>query len=159
VLELCETQQKYGRTTERKIIHQIIHFAKKHRKVMQYFLDETGVYQAQHRLLMIISHWPYSSQKKLAEVMEVSTATVAVSLKKLEKAGLISKSMDETDNRLNRIVITDKGNKIVEQSKQIFQATEKRVFDGFTEEEMTILNDLMEKLHRNLSEMEEETVC
>ncbi|HCS74075.1 MAG TPA: MarR family transcriptional regulator, partial [Clostridiales bacterium] len=52
---------------------------------MQSCLDETGVYQAQHRLLMAISRKPYSSQKKLAEAMQVSTATVAVSLKKLEQ--------------------------------------------------------------------------
>ena len=139
---------------ERKIIHQIIHYAKEHRAVMQSYLDETGVYQAQHRLLMIISRWPNLSQKKLAETMEVSTATIAVSLKKLEKAGLITKTMDETDNRLNRIVITDRGNQVVKHSKQIFQSTEKRVFEGFTEEEKSTLTDFMERLHTNLSEMD-----
>ncbi|NLC43201.1 MAG: MarR family transcriptional regulator [Clostridiales bacterium] len=138
---------------ERKIIHQVIHYAKKHRTVMQSYLDETGVYQAQHRLLMIISRRPNLSQIKLAEVMEVSTATIAVSLKKLEKAGLITKTMDETDNRLNRIVITDIGNQVVEQSKQIFQSTEKKIFEGFTEEEKSTLSELMERLHTNLSEM------
>ncbi|HCS75158.1 MAG TPA: MarR family transcriptional regulator, partial [Clostridiales bacterium] len=101
-----------------------------------------------------ISRKPYSSQKNLAEAMQVSTATVAVSLKKLEKAGLITKTMDKTDNRLNRIVITDMGNQVVEQSRQIFQSIEKKVFEGFTEDEKSALSNLMERLYTNLTEMD-----
>src|SRR5690554_783900 len=145
------------RPVEHRTMHQIIHFAKKHRKVMQRCLDETGVYQAQHRLLMRISHHPYSSQKELAQIMEVSTATVAVTLKKLERAGYVKKIMDKEDNRLNQVVITDKGNRVIEESKQIFNSTEKRIFENFTEEEKNTLLLLMEKLNANLSQLEEES--
>ena len=151
---MCEDKPENNRPVEKSLIHQIIPYGKKHREVMQSCLDETGVYQAQHRLLMAISRKPYSSQKKLAEAMQVSTATVAVSLKKLEKAGLITKTMDETDNRLNRIVITDMGNQVVEQSRQIFQSIEKKVFEGFTEDEKSALSNLMERLYTNLTEMD-----
>jgi Mn-dependent DtxR family transcriptional regulator len=37
--------------------------------------------------------------------MDVSAATIAVSLKKLEKGGYINKVMDEGDNRLNQITM------------------------------------------------------
>ncbi|AUS96738.1 MarR family transcriptional regulator [Clostridium thermosuccinogenes] len=128
----------------------------KHRKVMQHYLQETGVYQAQHHLLMKISHNRYASQKELAESMEVSTATIAVSLKKLEKGGYIKKIMDEEDNRLNQIIITEKGNKVVEQSKQIFESVDQKLFDGFTEKELSTLSSLLRKLDSNLARMEEE---
>ena len=140
----------------KQIMHQIIHFAIKHRKIMQSSLDETGIYHAQHRLLMKIFHNQYASQKELAESMEVSTAAIAVSLKKLEKGGYAQKVMDQSDNRLNQIVITEKGNQIVEQSKQIFDQSEQKVFQGFTDEEKNVLYILMQKLHVNLSDMEEE---
>ena len=152
-----EAVKDEGKRIGREILHQIIGFAIKHRKVMQSYLDETGVYQAQHHLLMKISHIPYASQKELAESMEISTATVAVSLKKLEKGGYIKKNMDKTDNRLNQIAITEKGNKVVEQSKQIFDSSERKVFQGLTEEEKGFLFDLMQKLNANLARMEEET--
>ena len=67
------------------IIQQIIVFAIKHRKIMRNYLDITGVYQAQHRLLMRIAHDQNASQKDLAMSMDVSASTIAVSLKKLEK--------------------------------------------------------------------------
>lgn len=138
------------------IIYQLINFAIKHRKVMQNYLDETGVYQAQHRLLMEISHNPNASQNDIAKSMDVSASTIAVSLKKLERGGYINKEMDEGDNRLNKITITEKGNKVVEQSRQIIESTNQRIFDGFTEEDKSILSFLLQKLNDNLTKMEDE---
>jgi len=142
--------------SNKEIIHQIIGFAMKHRKIMQNQLDESGVYQAQHHLLMKISHNPNASQKDLAMSMDVSAATIAVSLKKLEKGGYIKKEMDKGDNRLNQITMTEKGNKVVEQSKQIFDSTDRKVFEGFMEEEKCTLSALLQKLDANLLRMEDE---
>ncbi|HOJ77040.1 MAG TPA: MarR family transcriptional regulator [Bacillota bacterium] len=138
------------------IIYQIISFAMKHRKIMQYYLDETGAYHSQLRLLRVISRNPNASQRDIARLMDISPATIAVSLKKLEKSGYIRKVMDEADNRFNQITITAKGNQIVEQSKRIFEATEHELFEGFTEEEKVTLAQLIQKLDANLSKMEEE---
>lgn len=88
--------------------------------------------------------------------MDVSTATVAVSLKKLQKGGYIDKIVDQEDNRLNKIVITDKGNKVVDQSKQILDSIDQKIFSGFTEEEVYTLYTLFQKLNRNLTIMEAE---
>jgi len=128
----------------------------KHRKIMQSYLDETGVYQAQHKLLMEISKNQNTSQKDIAASMDISPAAIAVSLKKLEKGGYINKEMDEGDNRLNQITITEKGNKVVEQSKQIFDFTDRKVLEGFTEEEKLTLSVLLKKLDANLVRMENE---
>jgi DNA-binding MarR family transcriptional regulator len=138
------------------LVHQLIGFAIKHRKIMLNYLAETGVYHSQHRLLMEISHYPNVSQNDIARMMDVSAATIAVSLKKLEKEGYINKEMDEGDNRLNKITITEKGNRIVEQSRQIFESTDRKVFEGFTEEEKSTLSFLLQKLDANLGKMEDE---
>lgn len=140
----------------KKIIYQIIGFVMKHRKVMQSYLNETGVYQAQHRLLMRIYHNPNVSQKDIATAMDVSPATIAVSLKKLEKGGYIKRETDMGDNRLNQITITEKGNRVVEQSKRIFESADKKIFEGFTDEEKRTLSALLDKLGSNLARMEEE---
>lgn len=138
------------------IIYQLISFAMKHRKIMQSYLDETGVYQAQHHLLMEIAHNPNASQNDIAKSMDVSAATVAVSLKKLEKGRYIKREADEEDNRLNKITITEKGNRVVEQSRQIFNMTDRMVLEGITEEEKLYLSSLLKKLDANLVRMEDE---
>lgn len=145
-----------NKISNKKIIYQLINFAMKHKKIMQSYLDETGVYQAQHRLLMEISHNKNVSQNDIARSMDVSPATIAVSLKKLERGGYISKEMDKEDNRFNKITITEKGNKVIEQSKKIFDSVDKKVFEGFTEEEKYTLHILLKKLDDNLIKIEDE---
>ena len=145
-----------GKISNKEIIGELITFAIKHRKIMQNYLDETGVYQAQHRLLMTIAHNPNTSQIELAKFMDVSPATIAVSLKKLEKEGYINRQKDKDDNRLNKITITEKGNRVVEQSRQIFKSSDEKVLEGFTEDEKYTLFVLLKKLNANLEIMEDE---
>jgi len=148
--------EKANQISNKSIIQQIICFAIKHRRIMQCYLDKTGVYQAQHRLLMKISHDNNVSQKALATSLDVSTSTIAVSLKKLERGGYIKKEIDRGDNRFNRITITEKGLKVVEQSRQIFNTADHKLFEGFTQEEKDTLSALLQKLDKNLSKMGEE---
>jgi DNA-binding MarR family transcriptional regulator len=134
----------------KKVMYQIISAAIKHRKIVDYLLQDTGVYSAQHQILMELSRNQFASQKEIADKMNVSSATIAVSLKKLEKGGYISKEIDDADNRLNQITLTDKGKYVVEQSRKIFKSTDLRVFDGFDQKELEELSRLLAKLNKNL---------
>lgn len=128
----------------------IANIAHKHRNVMEKCFNSTGVFQGQHRMLMCISDNNFYSQKEIAAHMKISTATVAVSLKKLEKGGYIEKIVDENDNRLNRIVLTDKANAIVNNSKKMFDDVEKKMFAGFSEQEMDQLKEYLDRIEGNL---------
>ena len=137
------------------IIHLLIDFAVKHRRVALNYLDQTGVYQSQHRLLMEIAKNPDISQNQIASLMDISPATVAGSLKKVERGGS-TKRENENDNRFNKTSITRKGNEVVEQSRSIFEMLDRRIFEGFTPDEKETLMVLLNKLLENLNNMEEE---
>lgn len=115
----------------------------------------TGVYRSQHQLLMQIAHHPKSSQIEIAERLDISSAAVAVSLKKLEKGGYIKKDLDTTDNRINQIEVTEKGKYVVEKSHLIFEEIEKTIFEGFTEEEIEKTGELLERIYQNLCRVQE----
>lgn len=152
-------EEKWNKHSKKKsIVRQLIFFSKKHRKIMQYQLEKTGVFQAQHHILMEISRNPNISQKDLALALEVSTATIAVSLKKLEHGGYINRSMDQSDNRLNQINITDKGHQVVEMSKQIFHSCDEKIFEGFTEDELETLSVLLKRMDDNLTKLETDKI-
>ena len=135
---------------EKETVHKIIHLMHKHRRMMEIELESTGVFQSQHRLLMEISKNPQRSQKELAEKMKVSTAAVAVSLKKLEKGGYIIRETDAEDTRLNQVVITKKGEDVVRKSMEIFKKTDARLFEGFSKEEIIELAEILDRLTENL---------
>ena len=117
---------------------------------MEKIFNSTGVFQGQHKMLMCISDNNFYSQKEIAAHMKISTATVAVSLKKLEKGGYIEKIVDENDNRLNKIVLTDKAKSVVEYSRQVFDNMEESMFKDFSDKEKEQLIEYLERIERNL---------
>lgn len=112
-------------------------------------VEKTGVYRSQHRLLMILGKHPDCSQTELAERLEISSAAVAVSLKKLEKSGFISRQCQKNDNRVNQVVITEKGWKIIDQSTQYFKEMDKAFLKGFSPEELIQLETFLERMIKN----------
>ena len=112
-------------------------------------VENTGVFRSQHRLLMILGKHPDCSQTELAERLEISSAAVAVSLKKLEKSGFISRQCQENDNRVNQVVITEKGWEIIDQSVQYFKEMENAFLSDFSEEELKQLQSFLERMIKN----------
>lgn len=112
-------------------------------------VEKTGVFRSQHRLLMILGKHPDCSQTELAERLEISPAAVAVSLKKLEKSGFISRQCQENDNRVNQVVITEKGWKIIDLSTQYFKEMENAFLSDFSEEELKQLQSFLERMIKN----------
>ena len=133
-----------------------IYVSKLHRAVLEKELNKTGVYRSQHQFLMYVSKNPNASQKEIADRYHISTATVAVTLKKLEKSGYIHRIVQQEDNRFNQICITERGRAVVEKSKEFFQATEKNMFHGFNDEELNELKSYLERLQENLQRQLEE---
>ena len=124
----------------KELQHQIVNLFRQSDQAMKRVIgkkvEDTGIYRSQHRLLMILGKNPDCSQTAIANKLEISPAAVAVSLKKLEKAGYITRSCDAEDNRMNHVVITDKGKKAIDQSILYFQEIEDAMFEGFSQEEL-----------------------
>ena len=142
----------FVQSSEHCLIEKYIRVARLHRSMMERRLDGTGVYRSQHQILMFVSDNPNVSQKELARMYGVSGATIAVSLKKLEKGGYIRRLVDQEDNRCNQICITDKGRKVVVDSVKIFRHIECRMFEGFSENDMKVLGELLDRIYGNLNQ-------
>ncbi len=125
-----------------------------HRKKMERLLEGTGLHRAQHRLLMTLSEGEFESQAELAAVLEISTATVAVSLKKLERDGYIQKTTKKDDSRAKFVSLTEKGEDVVARSREIFTYMDQSVIQGFSEEELVTLRKFLKQMYDNVKEIE-----
>ena len=76
-----------------------------------------------------------AAQKELSDAMHVSPATVAVSLKSLEREGYVEKLADETDQRRKAVRLTPKGEAAIQRCVQVFGAVDQSMFEGFRPEE------------------------
>lgn len=107
-------------------------------------------------ILFILSHrgdhGEIASQRELAQALNVSPATIATSLKSLERLGYVEKRVDENDARRNRVTITDKGNAAVKQCFAVFHEIDRRMMEGFAPQEWSDLDRLHRKMLNNLGE-------
>ena len=132
---------------EHELVQKYINSNKMHRMYLDREVNKSGVYRSQHQILMYIARFPNASQKEIANHQQVSTATIAVSLK---KRGYISREVDRNDNRFNQICITPKGQAVVEESIKIFRKAEEGLFRGFSTEEKIQLEVFLDRMHLNL---------
>ena len=133
--------------------HQIMHLLRLVDHMMKCSIDRrvkiTGLYRSQHRMLMFLGDYPDCSQTELAGKLEISGAAVAVSLKKLEKAGYISRQCDAEDNRMNHVVISEKGKAAIEESKDFFNEMDSAALYGFSEEEIYKMEEFLNRILQN----------
>lgn len=148
-----EKEPDCGGSPVHQVMLRYMRIMKKHQQILEQRLKRTGVYRSQHQILMILSEHSNASQKELAQRLYVSTATIAVSVKKLEKGGYITRLVDEEDNRTNRLCLTEKGRNMVVYSQDFFRNVETQMFAGFEERELLTMTGYLDRIYDNLSKL------
>ena len=122
-----------------------------HRKAFERLVVSLGIHRSQHFMLMNIAREGASSQKELATRLGISTAAVAVALKKLEADGYITRTADSNDSRNNLIEITEEGSRVVSVSREYFSEVDAAMFHGIDEERLSVFISCLEAIQDNLS--------
>lgn len=136
-----------------EVMYKLLKVKRLHKAVFEKHVELTGVHQSQHRLLMHLSFKDtVPSQKFLAEHLEISPAAVAVSLKKLEKAGYIERDTADADGRNKEIRLTEAGQRVVRKSRDYFHSVDEKTFSALTDEELRIFDTCLEKIVATLKE-------
>ena len=127
------------------------------RRYVEKQVSQTGVYREQHMMLMWLGCNPGATQAQVAKGRDISPAAATGALQKLEKEGYIERQADEKDCRANHVLVTEKGQQVIDQSKQIFQEIDRAIYEGFSEEELCRMKSYYERILDNLkNKLEEE---
>ena len=122
-------------------------------------LSETGIHPKQIPLLILLDKRDGMSQREISEELHISAPTVAVSMKRMEKAGIIERRNDEHDQRMVRIYLTTQGKETIEKSRKCVEENEKMVFAGFSESEMCLMKRFFDQMISNLGGDEKHHCC
>ena len=88
----------------------------KRRAMLQKSASDAGLYLGQLPIMEYIIENNDCSQVEIADALYLSPASVAISTKRLQKAGMLDKRVDKTSLRAKKLSITDKGRKLREKS-------------------------------------------
>lgn len=126
-----------------------------HRLQIHKAATANGLYLGQLPILEAIEENHKCTQKQLSDILHVSPPSIATSVKRLQKMGLVEKVADENDLRYTHITLTPKGQELSLKCRQSFDKIDVQVFNGFSESECEELFKYIERLIENLSIDEE----
>lgn len=90
------------------------------------------------------------TQLELANLTLIKTSTVSVTLRNMERAGLIVRKTDPNDFRQTRVFITEKGKELHEYERKQREELENIILEGLTKEERESLRKMLIRMKDNL---------
>jgi DNA-binding MarR family transcriptional regulator len=100
----------------------------------------------QRRILALLRLKSPVSQKELLEVCGIRPASLSELLNKMENAGYITRTKDETDKRAVQVSLTDEGRKAADEWENESSNDDSGLFDCLSSEEKAQLFAILKKL-------------
>lgn len=129
-----------------------------HRTAVQAQLQAAGLGEVGHPMLLSILESTQCAagpgcchaQRELAELLHISPAAVANSLKSLERGGYVRREPSPGDARRNVVSLTEKGAGAVQGCHAIFERVANQMLEGFSETEREQLLSFRRRMLQNL---------
>ena len=135
----------------RQCVHLFIGTNRLHRSAVDRMATKLKIHRGQHMVLMFLEKCDRPvSQKEIADAFEISTAAVAVSVKRLEGEGYITRTTSESDQRCNDLLITQKGIEAVRFSQHFFATLEAEMLADLDDDQLIQLTTFLEKMQNRL---------
>lgn len=126
------------------------------RRAFNEAVAKQGLFSGQQDIVILLAENEGITLGELAKKLEVSTATASVSIKRMEKAGFVTKKPDINDARIVRLYPTQKAKQAPENIKNSMKSLETVIKKGMTEEQALEFSDLLETAIQNMIKRGEE---
>ena len=142
---------EYKKPTPHELVISFIRTDKLHKSLVEMKMSDLNIHRSQHMMLRCINSFEEPpTQKQISEKLDISAATVAVTLKKLEASGYITKVTSDGDSRCNKVSVTKKGIDILLKGKEIISKIDEDTIRGLSDEELAIFSGCLLKIQDNL---------
>ncbi len=121
-------------------------------KYFHHKLDNFSIGHAQIRTLHYICKHDGISQKTLARHLHLDKSSVTSQIERLENHGYIRRKASDKDRREKQIYITAKTTAIKGKLMKVFDGWSLQLIKNFSDEEVEIFFDLMDKMKSNAFE-------
>ncbi len=91
-----------------------------------------------------------ATQKEIELFLKVAHPTVVGIVSRMEQNGFVSCYLDERDRRIKHVSMTSKGIKIDQLTCIEMQKMDETLVQGFSSEEIDLLQQLLEKVYHNI---------
>ncbi len=122
-------------------------------RIFEKLLSDAGITDfngAQGRILFILWQEDNLSIVEIANKSGLAKTTLTSMLDRMEQQGHVKRNFDENDRRKIRICLTEKARSLEEKYQSVSEEMNQIFYKGFTNEEIQILDQGLEKVLHNL---------
>ena len=112
--------------------------------------EEFDLNRSQASILFTLHQRSSMSQKELAESLNMTPPSITSAIRKMEQEGYIRRRQDESDQRVMRLGLTEKGAACVENVKRVADEMHELIFQGMSPEEIMLFRRLLIQINENL---------
>ncbi|MBO9515449.1 MAG: MarR family transcriptional regulator [Variovorax sp.] len=109
-----------------------------------------GVLPAQFPVLRTLNTRKASTQMELSRLCGIEQPSMAVTLNRMENAGLIDRRADESDGRRKIVTLTAHGQKMLQLMTASAHAVYEQATQNLSDEEIAVFLELCERMTANL---------
>jgi len=129
-------------------------FGRTYRAFMQAFESQVGQPMPRWRILLALhQHAGELSQKRLVERLRVDPGALTRQLKTLEALGWIARSVDQRDNRVSNVILTDAGRAVTEAGMPRRNAFLHDTLSTLPDDAVTALSGALRALEQRIQEV------
>jgi DNA-binding MarR family transcriptional regulator len=121
----------------------------KHRRVHE-LLDELGLYRGQSSVLRALWERDGMTQSELTERLSRSPSTITKTVQRMERAGLVKRCSDDSDERVSHVYLTDAGRDIQPAVEDVWNRLDRQIFAGFDARELSLFHEFLLRVCQNI---------
>ncbi|TGD94270.1 MarR family winged helix-turn-helix transcriptional regulator [Methylobacterium nonmethylotrophicum] len=129
----------------------IVQLAGRYHLKLDAMLKPIGMDVPRWRVLMIVSSQGPSSVTEISEIAVTKMSTMAKIIQRMTAQDLVSTRQSPDDARTTIVTITESGREVIQQIRKKVSRLSDRAFDGLSKSELELLNNIVSKIHYNLT--------
>jgi DNA-binding MarR family transcriptional regulator len=151
---ICSSREERAMSSDAELERAVRHLISrandlKHRRVHE-LLDELGLHRGQSFVLRALWEQDGLTQTELTERLNRSPSTITKTVQRMEKAGLVQRGPDDSDERVSRVFLTDAGRAIQPAVEAVWKGLDRQIFAEFSPQELGLFSDFLTRVCHNI---------
>lgn len=118
-------------------------------------MEKIGMRGSYRHVLKPLAENDSLTQLQLVNITNLKAPTISITLRNMEREGIVVREKNDSDRRETHVAITEKGRKMYQKLLAAIENAERVMLSGLSEDELRTVSSALDKMSENLrSELE-----
>lgn len=113
-------------------------------------LERIGMRYSYRNIMKPLMENESLTQLELVKITNLKAPTISITLRNMERDGIVRREKNDNDRRETHVFITDKGKKMYTKVLAVLDKAEKTMLKGLSEKELKAMRTTLERMSANL---------